>query len=52
MLLDSGHIQENDVEYLNKQRARKGEPPVEPLYTQADADRACRNSPASASGSP
>ena len=40
MLLDSGHIQENDVEYLNKQRARKDEPPVEPLYTQADAERA------------
>ena len=40
MLLDSGHIQENDVEYLNKQRARKNEPPVEPLYTQADAERA------------
>jgi metallo-beta-lactamase family protein len=40
MLLDSGHIQENDVEFLNKQRARKDEPPVEPLYTQADAERA------------
>ncbi|MCX6030294.1 MAG: MBL fold metallo-hydrolase [Chloroflexi bacterium] len=40
MLLDSGHIQESDVEYLNKQKARKGEPAVEPLYTQADAERA------------
>ncbi|MCB0115282.1 MAG: MBL fold metallo-hydrolase [Caldilineaceae bacterium] len=37
MLLDSGHIQEKDVEYLNKQRTRKGEAPVEPIYTQADA---------------
>lgn len=37
MLLDSGHIQEKDVEFVNKRRKRKGEPPVEPLYTQADA---------------
>jgi len=40
MLLDSGHIQENDVEYLNKDRARKNQLPVEPLYTQADAEAA------------
>ena len=40
MLLDAGHIQESDAEYLNKQRARKGEPPIEPLYTQADAEAA------------
>lgn len=40
MLLDSGHIQESDVEYLNRQKAKKGEPPVQPLYTQADA-KAC-----------
>lgn len=42
MLLDSAHIQESDAEYVNKQRAKKGEPPVEPLYTQADA-RNCLN---------
>jgi metallo-beta-lactamase family protein len=36
MLLDSAHIQEADAAYLNK-KDRKGEPPVEPLYTQADA---------------
>ncbi len=37
MLLDSGHIQEADIEYVNKKRARAGEEPVTPLYTQADA---------------
>lgn len=37
MLLDSGHIHESDAEYLNKKRARRGEPPVEPLYTLEDA---------------
>ena len=39
MLMDSGHIQEQDIAYLNKQRQRRNEPPVEPLYTQADARR-------------
>ncbi|HJW89240.1 MAG TPA: MBL fold metallo-hydrolase [Anaerolineales bacterium] len=37
MLLDSGHIHEADAQYLNKERARRGEPAIEPLYTQADA---------------
>ena len=37
MLLDSAHIQESDAEYLNRKKAHKGEPPVEPLYTQEDA---------------
>ncbi|PKO23639.1 MAG: MBL fold metallo-hydrolase [Chloroflexi bacterium HGW-Chloroflexi-1] len=40
MLLDSGYIQENDVEYLNKKRRKRGEPPVEPLYTKTDAQAA------------
>jgi len=37
MLLDSGHIQESDVEYVNKKHAKRGEPLVEPLYTLEDA---------------
>lgn len=38
LVLDSAHIQESDIEYVNKKRARRGEPPVEPLYTIADAE--------------
>ena len=37
MLMDSGHIQESDTEYLNKRRRKDGLPPVEPLYTRQDA---------------
>jgi metallo-beta-lactamase family protein len=39
MLRDSGHIQEADAEFLNKRRRERGEPPVEPLYTLADAEQ-------------
>jgi metallo-beta-lactamase family protein len=41
MLRDSGYIQESDIQYVNKKRARRGEPPVEPLYTYEDAEIAC-----------
>ncbi|HYW94124.1 MAG TPA: MBL fold metallo-hydrolase [Bacteroidales bacterium] len=37
MLADSGHIQERDTHTFNKKRARQGLPPVEPLYSYADA---------------
>ena len=39
MLLDSGHIQESDAVFVNKHRSRRGQPPIEPLYTQEDAAR-------------
>jgi metallo-beta-lactamase family protein len=37
MLPDSGHIQEEDVAYVNRQRRKNGEAPVEPIYTREDA---------------
>ncbi len=37
MLMDSASIQERDVEYVNKKRAKNGQRPFEPLYTQEDA---------------
>ena len=37
MLADSGYIQEKDAEYVNKKRAKRGQPPVVPIYTQKDA---------------
>jgi metallo-beta-lactamase family protein len=37
MLIDSGHIQESDVEFVNKRKKQNGEPLVEPLYTQVEA---------------
>jgi metallo-beta-lactamase family protein len=39
MLVDSGHIHEDDAAYLNAKRARRGQPLVEPLYTIEDAAR-------------
>lgn len=36
MLMDSGHIQEKDVEFVNKRRAKKKLAPIEPLYTTED----------------
>ncbi len=41
MLPDSGHIQEIDVENLNRRYARRNKPRVDPIYTQADAE-ACQ----------
>ena len=40
MLRDSAHIQESDAEWKTRKALRAGEPPVEPLYTGADAEAA------------
>lgn len=39
LVRDSAHIQESDIAYVNKNRARRGEPAAEPLYTVADAEQ-------------
>jgi metallo-beta-lactamase family protein len=38
MLADSAHIQELDVEWFNKKRAKQGLQPIDPLYSTEDAE--------------
>lgn len=38
MLRDSAHIQEKDVEYVNRRHRKRGEPLAEPLYSMEHAD--------------
>jgi metallo-beta-lactamase family protein len=40
MLKDSAYLHEKDVEWVNKIRAKNKLPPIEPLYTIADAEAA------------
>ena len=42
MLVDSAKIQADDAEYVSRKRAKKGLPPVEPLYSETDAELAVR----------
>jgi metallo-beta-lactamase family protein len=39
MVRDSGHIQERQAESASFHNAKRGEPPVEPLYTEEDAEQ-------------
>ena len=39
MLADCGKIQEHDTQMNNKKRAKKNLPPLEPIYTKADAEQ-------------
>lgn len=40
MLMDSAHIQEKDVEFVNRRRRRQGKKLFEPLYSKEDVVRA------------
>jgi metallo-beta-lactamase family protein len=42
MLVDSARIQKDDAAFVSKKRAKQKLPPVEPLYTEADADQALK----------
>jgi metallo-beta-lactamase family protein len=42
MLRDSAKIQEQDARYLNEKQAARGLPPIQPLYTLADAENALK----------
>ena len=42
MLADCGHIQESEVEHLNRRNEHRGRPLVEPIYTVRDAERVMR----------
>ena len=42
MLIDSAHIQEQDAIFVSKWRAKKHQPPVEPLYRVPDAEKAVK----------
>ncbi|MBI4436460.1 MAG: MBL fold metallo-hydrolase [Candidatus Omnitrophica bacterium] len=42
MLLDSAHIQEEDIRFVNKIHRRKGFPPRHPLYTTKDAQHSLK----------
>jgi len=42
MLEDSAEIQRDDAAFVSKKRAKHGLPPVEPLYSATDAEKAVR----------
>jgi len=42
MLPDSGHIQEEDVRYVNKIHKKQGRRPIEPIYTRRDAEESIK----------
>lgn len=42
MLLDSARIQNQDIKWINKRRAKKNLPALDPIYSEIDADECIR----------
>jgi len=42
MLMDSASIQVSDLKYVNRRRAKRGDPVIEPLYDEDDAERSLK----------
>lgn len=42
MLADSAHVQAADAKFINKKRAKKNQPPIEPLYSAEEAEASIR----------
>ncbi|MGE5565760.1 MAG: MBL fold metallo-hydrolase, partial [Parcubacteria group bacterium] len=42
LLPDAGHIQEDEVEFLNRRTQRRGGEPVQPIFTARDGERVIR----------
>lgn len=43
MLRDSAHLQEKDIEFVNKKRKKKNEDSLDPLYTLEDVEQAMQH---------
>lgn len=43
LLLDSAHIHESDIKFINKRRVKKGMEPLKPLYTANDAEKCLKH---------
>ena len=43
LLLNSAEIQNSDARFINKRRAKENKPPVKPLYTEEDAQKAIQH---------
>ncbi len=43
LLMDSAHIQEADIQYVNKKRQKDNKPKIKPLYTSHDVEKCLKH---------